>query len=391
MVLPPSTMPPAPVVLHEGAGDADRVDAPVVVEPPVLGGDDRVPQRLGHLGEGHEDPALDVELGHQLVVVVVDLGADQRLERLQGRDRGQRAGQDREGPHRGHRRPQLPPAVIQCRPRSGATATIVGCPGTRDAGPAPNASYRMPCGTHYTGQAPSRWSAAWPCDNARHRIAPCEHHGWSTFSSAGSSPMSTKPEELDAHLAAAPRTLYVGFDPTADSLHIGSLLPLLALRRAQLSGHRPIVLVGGGTGLIGDPAGKAGERALNPAETGRRLGRSAQAAGPAVPGLRPRPARGDPGGQLHVALEAGAHPLPARCRQALQPGGDDRAGVGQDPHERRHLVHRVQLPGAAGLRLPGAAPAPRLHAAGRRQRPVGQHHGGHGAHPHESRAPRPTG
>ena len=77
---------------------------------------------------------------------------------------------------------------------------------------------------------------------------------------------ATKPEELDAHLAAAPRTLYVGFDPTADSLHIGSLLPLLALRRAQLSGHRPIVLVGGGTGLIGDPAGKAGERALNPAE-----------------------------------------------------------------------------------------------------------------------------
>jgi tyrosyl-tRNA synthetase len=75
----------------------------------------------------------------------------------------------------------------------------------------------------------------------------------------------TKPDELDAHLGAS-RTLYVGFDPTADSLHIGSLLPLLALRRAQLAGHRPIVLVGGGTGLIGDPAGKAGERSLNPAE-----------------------------------------------------------------------------------------------------------------------------
>ena len=108
--------------------------------------------------------------------------------------------------------------------------------------------------------------AAWPCDNARHRIAPCEHHGWSTFKQRGLIADATRPEELDAHLAAAPRTLYVGFDPTADSLHIGSLLPLLALRRAQLSGHRPIVLVGGGTGLIGDPAGKAGERALNPAE-----------------------------------------------------------------------------------------------------------------------------
>jgi tyrosyl-tRNA synthetase len=66
------------------------------------------------------------------------------------------------------------------------------------------------------------------------------------------------------HLATGSRTCYVGFDPTADSLHVGSLLPLLALRRAQLAGHRPIVLVGGGTGLIGDPSGKAGERALNP-------------------------------------------------------------------------------------------------------------------------------
>ena len=71
-------------------------------------------------------------------------------------------------------------------------------------------------------------------------------------------------EGLGEHLATGSRTLYVGFDPTADSLHIGSLLPLLALRRAQLAGHRPIILVGGGTGLIGDPSGKTGERALNP-------------------------------------------------------------------------------------------------------------------------------
>jgi tyrosyl-tRNA synthetase len=71
-------------------------------------------------------------------------------------------------------------------------------------------------------------------------------------------------EGWSEHLATGSRTLYVGFDPTADSLHIGSLLPLLALRRAQLAGHRPIVLVGGGTGLIGDPSGKSGERTLNP-------------------------------------------------------------------------------------------------------------------------------
>lgn len=59
------------------------------------------------------------------------------------------------------------------------------------------------------------------------------------------------------------RTLYCGFDPTADSLHIGSLVPLLTLRRFQLAGHRPIALVGGATGLIGDPSFKAAERQLN--------------------------------------------------------------------------------------------------------------------------------
>ena len=76
----------------------------------------------------------------------------------------------------------------------------------------------------------------------------------------------THATELDGHLTTGSRTVYCGFDPTADSLHVGSLLPLLALRRVQLHGHRPIVLIGGGTGLIGDPSGKAGERALNPEE-----------------------------------------------------------------------------------------------------------------------------
>jgi tyrosyl-tRNA synthetase len=77
---------------------------------------------------------------------------------------------------------------------------------------------------------------------------------------------ATGREELEAHLGQGSRVVYCGFDPTADSLHIGSLLPLLALRRFQLAGHRPIVLIGGGTGLIGDPSGKVGERPLNPAD-----------------------------------------------------------------------------------------------------------------------------
>ena len=68
---------------------------------------------------------------------------------------------------------------------------------------------------------------------------------------------------LREHLAGGPRTLYCGFDPTADSLHIGNLVPLMALQRFQRAGHRPILLLGGATGLIGDPSGRESERSLN--------------------------------------------------------------------------------------------------------------------------------
>ncbi len=64
------------------------------------------------------------------------------------------------------------------------------------------------------------------------------------------------------HLAGAPRTAYIGFDPTAASLHVGSLLPIMGLVHLQRAGHTPIALVGGGTGLIGDPSGKTQERQL---------------------------------------------------------------------------------------------------------------------------------
>ena len=72
---------------------------------------------------------------------------------------------------------------------------------------------------------------------------------------------------LPERLKSGPITLYSGFDPTSDSLTIGNLLPILILRRFQLAGHSPIALVGGGTGLIGDPSGRSEERGLNTAET----------------------------------------------------------------------------------------------------------------------------
>jgi tyrosyl-tRNA synthetase len=73
---------------------------------------------------------------------------------------------------------------------------------------------------------------------------------------------STDPAFLPGWLNSGTRTLYAGFDPTAESMHVGHLLPLLMLRRFQRAGHRPIALVGGATGMIGDPSGKSEERNL---------------------------------------------------------------------------------------------------------------------------------
>ena len=73
---------------------------------------------------------------------------------------------------------------------------------------------------------------------------------------------TTADDKLPAWLSEKSRTVYAGFDPTADSLHVGSLLPLMMLRRFQKAGHRPIAIAGGATGMIGDPSGKSAERNL---------------------------------------------------------------------------------------------------------------------------------
>ena len=120
-------------------------------------------------------------------------------------------------------------------------------------------------------------------------------------------------------------TAYIGFDPTADSLHVGSLLQVLMLRRLQQAGHRPIALAGGGTGAIGDPGGKTEERALLTAE---ELAAN-------LAGMRAQLERlvdfGDGAGQSRALLldngewlqPLDRHRVPARRGQALQRQPDD--------------------------------------------------------------------
>ncbi len=95
-----------------------------------------------------------------------------------------------------------------------------------------------------------------PSSESGPRSALLEELRWRGFLEAATS------DDLDAFLNQARRTIYVGFDPTADSLHLGSLIPVMGLAHVQRHGHRPLVLVGGGTGLIGDPSGKSSERTL---------------------------------------------------------------------------------------------------------------------------------
>ena len=97
-------------------------------------------------------------------------------------------------------------------------------------------------------------------DAARRRVAVLDDLAW-----RGLIATSTDLDALRAAAAEAPITLYCGFDPTAPSLHMGNLLQILTVRRFQLAGHRPLALVGGATGLIGDPK-ESGERTLNPTD-----------------------------------------------------------------------------------------------------------------------------
>ena len=95
---------------------------------------------------------------------------------------------------------------------------------------------------------------------------PVSEHILDELSWRGLSAQSTDPDALRRDLSAGPLTLYCGFDPTAPSLHAGNLIPLLGLHRFQRAGHRPVVLAGGATGMIGDPRDQ-GERVMNSLDT----------------------------------------------------------------------------------------------------------------------------
>jgi len=85
---------------------------------------------------------------------------------------------------------------------------------------------------------------------------------WDVLSERGFIEQASDESEISQQLGAGSVTCYIGFDPTASSLHVGSLVPIMALAHMQRHGHRPIVLIGGGTALIGDPSGKTEMRQI---------------------------------------------------------------------------------------------------------------------------------
>jgi tyrosyl-tRNA synthetase len=177
-------------------------------------------------------------------------------------------------------------------------------------------------------------------------------------------------------------TLYCGFDPTADSLHLGHLVPVLVLKRFQQAGHKPIALVGGATGMIGDPSFKATERKLNTPDV--IAGWVDKIRGQVAPFLDFEGANAAImannydwfGGDelLEFLRDIGKHfSVNAMIKkESVQQRLKREAG---------HLLHRVFLQPAAGLRLRRTQPPPRLHPADRRLRPVGQHRRRHRSDP----------
>ena len=189
---------------------------------------------------------------------------------------------------------------------------------------------------------------------------------------------------LAAWLDAKPRVVYAGFDPTADSLHVGHLLPLMMLRRFQQAGHRPIAVVGGATGMIGDPSGKSAGTQPALERRARRERRRHARADAAVPRLR----RGrnaallvnnfdwiGPFSYLEFLRDVGKNfPVNVMLAKDSVKGRLDRDDAGMSYTEFSYML----LQAYDFVHLYDKY---RLRAAGRRQRPMGQHHRRHRPRP----------
>jgi tyrosyl-tRNA synthetase len=182
---------------------------------------------------------------------------------------------------------------------------------------------------------------------------------------------------LRKKLAEEKMTCYIGFDPTADSLHVGNLVQIMMLAFVQRFGHQPIALLGGGTTMVGDPSGRTELRKMlsreqiiaNGEKIKQQLGRFLDF---------------ENGGA--VFCDNADWLLSLNHIDFLRDIGIS-ASIAcllpnlQSPARNRAFLHRIQLSSVAGLRLFDAISPPRLHVANGRQRPMGQHFGRRGLDP----------
>ena len=193
----------------------------------------------------------------------------------------------------------------------------------------------------------------------------------------------SEPEALDALAQSSTITAYIGFDCTAPSLHVGSLLPIMLLYWLQQTGHRPIALMGGGTTRVGDPSGKdESRRLLTDDVIGGNLKSIREIFDRFLQFGDGRRQRGH-GQQCRLAQLAQLYRLPARHRPALfhQPHARLRFGETAARAPAGIVVSRIQLHDPAGLRFRRTLPALRLRAANGRLRSMGQYRQRHRSRP----------
>src|SRR5439155_7162719 len=257
----------------ERAEHAQVVDAVVRVEALVFDRDERLPQVQRQLGERHDRAALDAELGDEPAVGRVHLGGLLRARPgVDPGDAGAALGRAHPGPR------AIAEAPGEQAGEGGAGGDLLAAPWLLP----PAAQQRQTEGSGRRGGRGGRGEASWGRrtdrrDHLRYNLVrvrrACQRGAPFVRFAAIASPDLLRELEwrgfvhqatpgLDGHLSRGPVTAYCGFDPTAPSLQIGNLMPLMLLASLQRHGHRPIVLMGGGTGMIGDPAGKPGERPL---------------------------------------------------------------------------------------------------------------------------------